>query len=400
MIKIKINVVDSIMGSGKTSAIINMINESDEFDKFIYITPYLEEVARIEQSCVGKNFKQPVAVSGSKINGIKKLLINDHNIVSTHSLFHLFDEDIFNLIKTKGYKLILDEVTTVVEPYNINKKDIDMIFSQGKAHVDEHDYVIWDDADYDGVFEEFKKLCDIKSLCMYGDSIIVWLFPMMSFEVFSEIYILTYMFHGQIQKWYYDMFNTEYEYFRADVVNGKYVIIPGQQDNRIDKSLINICEHQKLNDIGELPNTLSKSWYSKSIQNKLINNLKLNTENYFKHILEAKSDMILWTTFKEYQKKVKGKGYTKAFIPLNMRASNEYRNRNCLAYLCNRFLNPVVIKFFEKNNIEINQDAYALSEMLQWIWRSAVRDGSPVNIYIPSKRMRTLLIEWLNGEIL
>lgn len=90
MIKIKINVVDSIMGSGKTSAMLNMINESDEFDKFIYITPYLDEVARIEQSCVAKNFKQPVAVSGSKINGIKKLLINDHNIVSTHSLFHLF----------------------------------------------------------------------------------------------------------------------------------------------------------------------------------------------------------------------------------------------------------------------------------------------------------------------
>ena len=34
--------------------------------------------------------------------------------------------------------------------------------------------------------------------------------------------------------------------------------------------------------------------------------------------------------------------------------------------------------------------------MLQWIWRSAIRDGKPINAYIPSKRMRELLINWMN----
>lgn len=43
----------------------------------------------------------------------------------------------------------------------------------------------------------------------------------------------------------------------------------------------------------------------------------------------------------------------------------------------------------------VDEDAYALSEMLQWIWRSSIRDGKPINIYIPSKRMRTLLMNWL-----
>ena len=41
---------------------------------------------------------------------------------------------------------------------------------------------------------------------------------------------------------------------------------------------------------------------------------------------------------------------------------------------------------------------FALSEMLQWIWRSRIRQGESINIYVPSKRMRNLLLDWLNGK--
>ena len=127
----------------------------------------------------------------------------------------------------------------------------------------------------------------------------------------------------------------------------------------------------------------------------MIIDLKNNVLNYFCGILKTKSEDIIWTTFKGYEKKIKGKGYTKGFIPLNLRASNRYKNRTSCAYLVNRYVNPVVKQFFEKNGINVDEDAYALSEMLQWIWRSAIRDGKPINIYIPSKRMRTLLMNWL-----
>ena len=48
------------------------------------------------------------------------------------------------------------------------------------------------------------------------------------------------------------------------------------------------------------------------------------------------------------------------------------------------------------NNISVNEDGYALSEMLQFIWRSAIRDGKEIWVYIPSIRMRTLLKEWID----
>lgn len=46
----KIKIIDSIMGSGKTSAAINYMNK-DYQKKFIYITPYLDEVDRVISAC-------------------------------------------------------------------------------------------------------------------------------------------------------------------------------------------------------------------------------------------------------------------------------------------------------------------------------------------------------------
>ena len=81
---------------------------------------------------------------------------------------------------------------------------------------------------------------------------------------------------------------------------------------------------------------------------------------------------------------------------MNIRATNEYRQATNVAYLANRFCDPNIVKFFGTRGIKIDNDAFALAEMIQFIWRSAIRDNKPINLYIPSKRMRTLLIRWLD----
>ena len=57
------------------------------------------------------------------------------------------------------------------------------------------------------------------------------------------------------------------------------------------------------------------------------------------------------------------------------------------------------IKFalFIKNDIEINDDKFALSELVQFIFRSAIRNGKEILIYLPSKRMRNILQDWINN---
>ena len=41
-----------------------------------------------------------------------------------------------------------------------------------------------------------------------------------------------------------------------------------------------------------------------------------------------------------------------------------------MAYLCNWFYHPVIKGYFQERGIKVNDEAYALSSMIQWIWRS------------------------------
>jgi hypothetical protein len=44
----------------------------------------------------------------------------------------------------------------------------------------------------------------------------------------------------------------------------------------------------------------------------------------------------------------------------------------------------------------MSEDIYALSEMIQVLWRTAIRNDEPVMFYIPSERMRGLFHLWLS----
>ena len=126
--------------------------------------------------------------------------------------------------------------------------------------------------------------------------------------------------------------------------------------------------------------------------------LQNNIYNFFRSHTKANSKELLWTTFKEYKGVIKRKGFTKSFAPINCRATNEYGNKTAIAYIGNRFFKPTIKNFFTFNNIAVGkqfEDKFALSEWVQFIYRSAIRNNKPIDVYIPSKRMRTLFLEWL-----
>lgn len=398
---IEVNIVDELMGKGKTSAAINFINESPDDVHFLYITPYLTEVRRIIDSCPSKKFKQPDKIKGTKVNGIKELFDKKENIVSTHSLFRYFDEEIIDLAYTNNYVLIMDEVTDVIEQYYISNDDLKNIL-ENYAHVDpETKILIWDYEEYKGDFERIKKLCKINSLMVYNNIAVLWLFPITTFKAFRKTYILTYMFSSQTQAYYYNYYNIHYNRLYVKYEDGKYSFsdVSVQTTSQYDfKKLINILDNPKLNAVGDLDKALSKTWYERNKSNSIMKTVKNNTYNYFKNIVKSPSHKNIWTTFKDYQKLISGQGYSKGFVSSNMRATNEYMDRDCIAYLVNKFFNPYIKNFFKTNGVEVDEDGYAISEMLQFIWRSAIRRGQPINIYIPSKRMRYLLTTWIDNQ--
>jgi hypothetical protein len=406
-----IKVVDSIMGSGKTSAAINLMN-SDTENNYIFITPYLPEVERVKTSCKDRKFYDPKIYSKDgklvrKFQSLHDLLANNKNIVSTHALFRRSNEETKELIHAGNYILILDEVMDVVEQLDLKKNDLDILINQDLIYIKDN-IIYWNEEkeDFDTRYNDIRDMALNHSLVFYKNTVLLWTFPVDVFKAFKEVYILTYMFEGQIQKYYYDFYNIEYDLFTITNDSEKgYTITPQTEDNSSIvksikeelKSKINIYDGL-LNNIGDPDFSLSSSWYEKK-SSPTLKKLKNNILNYFQNIQKSKSNFNMWTTFDKHKSKLAGQGYTKGFIPCNARATNEYKHKNTIAYTVNRYVNPIIYGFFSEKDISINQNLFALSEMVQWIWRSAIREGNEINIYIPSKRMRNLLIKWLDGEI-
>ena len=80
-----IRVVDSIMGSGKTTWAIRFMNQNPQ-RRFIFITPFLSEAVRIQEKCTELHFKQPDD-RFTKQAGFRELLAAGKNIAMTHELF-------------------------------------------------------------------------------------------------------------------------------------------------------------------------------------------------------------------------------------------------------------------------------------------------------------------------
>ncbi|MGJ0165087.1 hypothetical protein ACR301_20735 [Bacillus subtilis] len=403
----KVKVIDSIMGSGKTSAAIDMMNNSGTDENFIFITPYLDEVDRIKKSINSKQIYEPkVKKKGDKtqykFESFHELLSQNKNIVATHNLFKNANDETKELILSGNYTLILDEVMEVVEQLRVKKHDLTTLFESKLIYV-EDGFVKWNEEkkDYETRYDDIRDMALNNNLMYFKDNILIWNFPADIFKLFKEVYILTYMFDAQIQRYYYDINNIKYQKYVSEFIDGQYrftkhnteyeSILKAQLRNKIK------IYEGNLNTVGQLDYSLSSNWF-KNKSPYAIKKVKNNVFNYFNNIVKSSSDEAMWTTYSEHKNKVKGNGYTKGFVSCNARATNDFKHKKHLVYTINRYVNTVLYNYFkEKYQITIDQDAFALSELVQWIWRSAIRDGEEITVYIPSLRMRKLLIEWLNG---
>jgi len=71
--------------------------------------------------------------------------------------------------------------------------------------------------------------------------------------------------------------------------------------------------------------------------------------------------------------------------------------RSVSSSFCLTVPNPVLLQWLGANTRAF-RDAYALSEMIQWIWRTQIRNGEPVCVYMPSKKMRVIVGRWLGVD--
>lgn len=400
-----VKVCDAIMGTGKSSAAITYMNEFPE-KKFVYITPYLDEATRISRACPRLKFFEPqrtTKFSGSKTLHTIDLVRRGENIATTHQAFRSYPQELLDLVKEQDYTLIIDENVDVLETMEEDPADIQMAIDAGYiAEIHENVYRLARDT-YNGkthkdLFRIVRTRDLIRMTSDQKESFFYWQLPPELITSFGEVFILTYMFNGQSLHHFLEMHSIPYEFIGVKVDEcGVYRFsesteyVPEYVFTLKDK--IHVVDDKKLNEIGDQSYSLSLNWFNRNTSG--IHKLKNNLFNYFHNILGVNAAKTMWSTYKDAKHKIQGKGYTNGFLPFNKRATNDYKDRTAVAYCVNLFMNVGQKLFYQNNGVEVDEDAYALSIMVQWIWRSAIRDGNEIWLYVPSKRMRDLLTNWM-----
>jgi len=402
-----IYVCDAIMGSGKSTAIINYMNSHPE-GRYLYISPYLDEAKRIKDNCPTLHFVEPrndlEEYGNRKLVHAEMLMKQGKNVSSTHQAYMGITKQFLQSVKDLGYTLIIDESLDLLRSMTTNPQDMEIAKDAGLITTRGGELLLTDRARAYGAVGMFSDMIGrIKKRSMYtyaGAEGMFWLLSPELLTAFDTVYIMTYMFDGQDMSYYMQANHIPYEKIGVRKRDGKYEFCdwPGELPEYTKHlgDMIHICDNEKLNQIGEKRTALSATKYKTGqVDMKL---LKRNLSNWFRNIMgEYGVEYRLWTTYKDYQEELAGKGYKNCVIECNARATNKYGNKKVLAYLVNIFMNVPNKRFYESRGVTVDENKYSLSILVQWIWRSAIRNGEEIWIYIPSRRMRMLLIQWIKS---
>lgn len=451
--KTSITVIDSVMGSGKSTYAIELVTRNPGQLYFI-VVPTRSEVeryfSRIKDGLKGsvRELYAPHLDEDTDIkllqDRLKAAVSEGKSIVTTHAMFQLLDETALELINSQHYSLILDEVTEII--YELSgsdkpvPKDYELLLNAGLIREEEYvngvkRVVVTEKDDYfDPVNKKrlahYKFMSSVRHGNMFKihDEFLVWSSEPTKFFKFEQVFILTYLWSGSImQAWfsYYDI-NPAME-----TINDYGVPVPFKhQGGKRFTNLITVEDSPKLNAIGSqrksnrgrIGSPLSSSWFKKRATSEDIKTLKDGLRQFFRTTGLPASDC-LWTTYMDQAERIAPQGYTFtgkaskafdrrlwqsmdaqqkadsiAFLSHTTRATNLYKHKKAVAYVLDKNSYPGLLAYFRNVDCEFDADRFALSEMLQFIWRSAIRENQPIQLYIPSERMRNLFMAWLKED--
>jgi len=425
-----VTIVDRHCGFGKSRALIASLSDDRPV---LIVLPLQTEVDRfIKEATV--NLIEPSLDAGfsRKRDHLQSLLMDGYSIVTTHALF----SDIAYLAQNgllRGHDVYIDEVLNVVscvtqEVLTKGSKGSGVSLRSWQELYLEHGFAtvdpvtnqvipteVWDKKqDLPELSNKLYHMAKAESLFAVGDNVLVWELPPILLRAVKSLTIYTFLAEGSLMAAFLRRNGIEYSHdrdlasekkFREDTkrlleirdmpsINRLTMSYSGQKrmnpkdQNKVSVALKNVRERlMRGADMTKVMITCSKDMWFKD-------------GKYRKPEVDPKepSRMIQKRqTPGPYAAQSRMFGDTN-WVPNTTRGTNDYRHCSHLFYLWDQHQNPRIIEFLGAEGEGLN-DKYAVSELIQWLYRSQIRDGKPVTMYMPSKRMRRLVNRWLDGDL-
>lgn len=409
----KIELLDSIMGSGKTQGVIQWMLNNPQ-NKYLYVSPMLTEVEeRIPTACQALEFTYPCTEEyKTKGQHLLKLLEEGCNVSFTHSLFTDLTKQHLALIRKHEYVLIVDEEVAFIEPYkgNYSRDDIVSLEKAGHIRVEEDNLgrVVWqwydDNEMNDTAYSKLKRMSDLGMLyCAKRDrKIMVVHLPIELVQSSRRVILLTYLFKGSVMESFMDLKGIE-------IVPFKEVVLPKTTKDVLTKakSLITFIDTTTTKAVSNL--SMSSTWYSKNATTADLEKVSNAIFSVYRKFGDKES--FIFTAPKsladyEYVKDEKLKRniiHKKMpkdvdWIYCGTKATNMWSHKSIAVHAYNRYVNTAIKAYLQDYGTPPDDDMFALSEMVQWIFRTCIRNDEPLQLCILNNRMKGLLCNWLNGN--
>jgi hypothetical protein len=401
-----ITIVDMPCGTGKTT---KMLGSFLEDRKYLVVTPLLSEVDRV-LTYATVPFSQPDENhTDRKFGSAISLLEQGQNVVTTHVLYAELaiaaERGLLN-----DYEIILDEVPDVAsEVGNVSADSWRMVYVDGGFAEVGHDgrcrpTAKWDeqvDRVGDTLSRRYYTLAKAGCLYLVDGKFFLWTLPPKLLQVGKSLTVYTFLAEGSMLLAYLRKLGVPFNH-QKDVALDK--AFRQKAATLITVRSIGVPDEFRWSYTGQTTSAGRKAREKKVA--KSLANLRQ------RELAATPIENVMLTCSKEmwFQKgrdinsgNPKAAGFAKGsrmfsakWVPNTTRGTNDYRHCTVAVYLWDQYMNPYIQRWLGLRGDQESQERYALTEFIQWLYRTAVRDGQPVTVYVPSERMRRLLHNWLN----
>jgi hypothetical protein len=330
-----------------------------------------------------------------------------------------------DLIEQQGYVMVIDEEVSMIEPLEAmssgdtgyTNNDLKYLYNDGKLCVDKEDFgrLVWNWDEYGdkAKYSRLKSMCDLGMVYCADSKIdhstgnkideihsLVTQLPLRLLQCCQRVVLITYMFSGSIMDSFLRMKGVDVVDIdkEAEGISLRY---SDEQAKEQIRDLINIVETYSTRKVAN--RRLTYTYYANEFSEKESQLISTAIRSVGRECQASAKD-VMWTCprdrafgSKQNRNYVKPRGYgaKQCFVPCSARATNDYCHKNTLIHALYRHPNLTVERYLSHYGVGVDKNNFALSEIIQWVWRSRIRDQQPINLSILSSRMRILFLEWL-----